>query len=188
MKGKLLFLLCAIGLFSGCAYHFQDRKNPLQKVGIEKIYVTSFKNRTYRPGVENLFTTAIIREIQKSRSFQLVNSEKEADAVLSGEVMAADTSLADQKAVVLNTELNEQVSVGTQFSASVTCDVRLTDTFGRVLFTRSETGAKIYPGATNIGDAGATNSLLNDSEQRLAIQFLASQMMASVYQRMIDIF
>jgi hypothetical protein len=57
-----------------------------------------------------------------------------------------------------------------------------------VVFTRTETGNKIYPGSTRFGEAGATGPLVNDSEQRLAVQFLASQMMASTYQRMIDIF
>lgn len=45
-----------------------------------------------------------------------------------------------------------------------------------------------HPGSAQKGDAGSTAPLVNDSEQRLAIQFLATQMMASVYQRMIDTF
>ncbi|MGZ3695202.1 MAG: LPS assembly lipoprotein LptE [Bdellovibrionota bacterium] len=184
---NLIILLCAMAL-GGCAYHFQDRKNPLQKMGVERIYVTSFKNHTYRPGIEQLFTTAMIREIQKSRSFTLVSSEADADATLSGDVLSADISVADSKGVILSTGPDVSVSVGTQFSAAVVCDIRLIDKFNRTLFRRSETGSKLYPGATNVGEAGATNSLINDSEQRLAIQFLASQMMASVYQRLIDIF
>ena len=49
---------------------------------------------------------------------------------------------------------------------------------------------KIYTGALRDqpDDSGATVPLINESEQRIAIQFLASQMMASVYQRMIDTF
>lgn len=188
MTKTLAMALCVIGLVSGCAYQFQGKKNPLQKVGIQKIYVTSFKNATYRPGVEQLFTTAIIREIQKSRSFTLVNSEKEADAVLSGEVKTADTSINTSVPVILNPAEGRSVNVGSEFAATITCEVKLTDNFGRVLFSRVESGQKVYPGSTNVGDAGATNSLVNDSEQRLAIQFLASQMMSSAYQRMIDTF
>lgn len=187
---KNLILLLCITALSGCAYHFQDRHNPLEKMGVEKIYITSFKNQTYRPGIEQLFTTAFIREVQKSRSFKLVNSAAEADAILSGEVKTADTSVSNSKGVDLSADpkVEAKVSVGTEFAASVTCDIRLIDQYKRVLFAHTETGTKIYPGATSLGDAGATNSLINDSEQRLAIQFLASQMMASAYQRMIDTF
>jgi hypothetical protein len=180
-------MLCVAAALHGCAYQFQGRKNPLQKIGIEKIYVVSFTNRTYRPGVEQLFTTAIIREIQKSGSFVLVNTEQAADAVLTGEVSAADATVSNTKSA-LKTADNRELRGASEFNAGVTCDVRLTDRTGRILFNRSESGSKVFPGAINSGDAGATNSLVNDSEQRLAIQFLASQMMASVYQRMIDIF
>lgn len=184
---KIIIALCVVLGVSGCAYQFQGRKNPLQKVGVEKIFVASFTNRTYRPGVEQLFTTAIIREIQKSGSFQVVNSQKEADAVLSGEVTAADSAVSNTK-LADKTADDRELRAASEFNATVTCDVRLVDRTGRTLFSRSESASKVYPGATNKGDAGATNSLVNDSEQRVAIQFLASQMMASVYQRMIDVF
>jgi hypothetical protein len=193
MRWLPTILLCAI-LLSGCAYHFQGKKNPLRDLGIQKIYVTSFVNKTYRPGVEQLFTTAMIREIQKSGSFQLVNSEKEADAMLSGQVSAVESYIATKVNVQIETpptgtkEVPRSVDAASEFISSVNCAVTLTDRFGRVIFTRIESANKNYPGSTRLGEAGATVPLVNDSEQRLTIQFLASQMMASAYQRMIDVF
>lgn len=183
----LILLLCAIG-FPSCAYQFQGNRNPLRELGIEKIYVTTFVNKSYRPGVEQLFTKAMIREIQKYNSFRLVNSEKEADAILSGQIVVPDSGAPTTKKVLINTTDKKEVDVVSEFTASVNCSITLTDRFGKVIFTRAEAASKNYPGSTRIGSAGATGPLVNDSEQRLAIQFLASQMMASAYQRMIDIF
>lgn len=185
--GRLLLLtICAITLFSSCGYQFQGRHNPLRELGVEKVYVAQFRNDTYRAGVEQLFSAAMIREIQKSRSFQLVSSEKEADAILTGVVTTADgnpTSFKSQKI-----DPNKTVDVASEYSAGVTCAIKLTDRNKRVIFGQTIGSTKLYPGSAEIGDKGATVSLVNESEQRLAIQFLASQMMASVHQRMIDTF
>jgi hypothetical protein len=194
---NLLFKMttCAIALvLCACGYHFQGRDNPLKELGVEKIYVAQFRNTTFRPGIEQLFSTAMIREIQKSRSFQLVNSEDQADAVLTGEVSGAEATLSSSKSVEISPGKN--VDVATEYNAGVNCLISLKDRQGRLIFSQSVNGNKIFPGATDIPrydlpgsrDAGATNSLVNDSEQRLAIQFLATEMMASVYQRMIDTF
>lgn len=196
MNLLLKITTCAMALLvlSACGYHFQGRDNPLKEMGVEKVYVAQFRNNTFRPGVEQLFSTAMIREIQKSRSFQLVNSEDQADAVLAGEVSIANATLSSSKSVEISPGKN--VDVATEYNSDVTCLITLTDRRQRVIFSQLVNGKKIFPGATDIPqanipglrDAGATNSLVNDSEQRLAIQFLASEMMASVYQRMIDTF
>jgi outer membrane lipopolysaccharide assembly protein LptE/RlpB len=186
MRRFLFLTICATLLLAqGCGYQFQGRQNPLNKLGIEKIYVQQFRNRTYRPGVEQLFSTAMVREIQKSRSFRLVESEKEADAVLSGEVSSAEANPSSTRSESIG---GKSLDVATEFNSSVTCNVTLTDSSGRAIFSQGISGSKIYPGSARTGDAGSTNALVNESEQRLAIQFLASQMMASVYQRMIDTF
>lgn len=184
--GRILVLaICAI-LLSACGYQFQGRHNPLKDLGVERIYVSQFRNQTYRPGVEQLFSTAMIREIQKSRSFLLVSSEKEADAILSGVVTTADGGASSTKSQLIDAK--KSVDVATEYRATVICNINLVDRTGRPIFAQSISSDKIYPGASSIGDEGSTNSLVNESEQRLAIQFLASQMMSSVYQRMIDTF
>jgi len=177
--------LCAISI-TGCAYRFQGAHNPLRELGIRKIYVAGFRNGTFRPGIEHLFTTAMIREIGRAKAFELVNSEADADAVLSGKVTAADSVPGSTK--IYSVGVKGSVDMAVEYSAGVSCLVELRDRHKRMIFSQSVSDSKIHPGSAQKGDAGSTAPLVNDSEQRLAIQFLASQMMASAYQRMIDTF
>ncbi len=162
----------------------------MQELGIHKIYVSQFRNLTFRPGIEQLFTTAMVREIGRSRSFELVNNEKDADAVLSGVVSSMESSPSSTQTFKLPRTGQEprSVQIASEYSASVTCSIELQDHHGHQLFSQIVSGSKVHPGTASMGDAGATAPLVIDSEQRLAVQFLASQMMASVYQRMIDTF
>jgi hypothetical protein len=183
----LLRSVFAIAIFisNGCAYRLQGAHNPLRELGIQKIYVEGFRNATYRPGIEHLFTTAMIREIGRAKAFELVNEASQADAILTGTITGADSSPGSTKQIQIG---SSAVDVAAEYNASVVCAVELHDRRKRLVFSQSVSGSKIHPGSAQKGDAGATAPLINDSEQRLAIQFLASQMMASVYQRMIDTF
>jgi outer membrane lipopolysaccharide assembly protein LptE/RlpB len=192
MNRIILLALCASAFcLAACGYQFQGRRNPLHELGINRIYVEQFRNDTYRPGVEQLFSSAMIREIQKSRAFTLVNDKAKADAVMSGVISTATSIISSPRQVEIKNSAGQsvrQTDIAAEYNAQVQCDVRLTDPDGRVIFAQSASGNKIHPGSTDTGPAGATVSLVNESEQRLAIQFIASQMMASVYQRMIDNF
>lgn len=97
-------LLCAIAAFPGCAYQLQGARNPLKELGIQKIYVEGFRNSTYRPGIEHLFTTAMVREIGRAKAFDLVNSADQADAVLTGVVTAADSAPGSTKQLDVGTK------------------------------------------------------------------------------------
>jgi hypothetical protein len=177
-----LLILCSL---NGCGYSFQGTHNPLKEVGIERIYVKSFRNRSYRAGIEQMFTTAMIRELEKSQIFKIVSDEKQADAILMGQIDAANTSPTSTKGVSV---AGQDLQVSSEYSAGITCSVRLLDRFGRTIFAQSIGGSKIYSGTVLTGDQGSTAPLTNESEQRLAYQFLATQMMGSIYQRMVDIF
>lgn len=178
-------LLGGLGL-SGCGYTLQGTQNPLQKLGIETIFVKNFKNSTFRPGVEQMFTTAMIREIEKSKVFRLVNSAEKADAILSGEILSIDSAASATKS--LSVGERGDIQTGSEYSASVNCLVQLHERRGRIIFSQSTSGSKVYPGLALTGAKGSTVPLVNESEQRLALQYLSTQLMASVYQRMIDIF
>ncbi len=173
-------------ILTGCGYYLQGTKNPLKELGVEKIYVKEFKNKSYRPGVEQMFTNAIIREVAKAKAFTLVNNPKEADAILSGEISAADGSIIETKETTLLNGLTQQV--GSKYSAAVSCQVSLVSKTGRTIFSQSVSDSKVYPGSILTGNSGATVPLVNESEQRLAFQFLAQQEMATLYQSMINIF
>lgn len=182
----MLCIICV--LLSSCAYRFQGDKNPLKELGVEKIYIASFQNSTFRPGLEQLFSTAMVREFQKYRHFTLVGTQKEADAILDGSIVAVDAASNATKSFDLSAA--KKVNVASEYNASVSCEIVLRDRFGKVIFSQVVGSNKIYSSALgdSPSDSGATIPLVNESEQRIAIQFLASQMMASVYQRMIDTF
>jgi hypothetical protein len=187
MPRTWILALCAISfsMLPSCAYRLQGAHNPLTELGIQKIYVSGFRNQTFRPGIEQLFTSAMVREISRARAFELVNSESDADAVLSGIVTTAESTPGSTKVYKVGTR---DVDIAAEYNASVNCLISLHDRRQKLIFSQSVAGSKIHPGSAQVGDAGSTAPLVNDSGQRLAIQFLASQMMASVYQRMIDTF
>ncbi|HEY8279128.1 MAG TPA: LPS assembly lipoprotein LptE [Bdellovibrionota bacterium] len=192
MLSTRVLVFCApfLCLLSGCAYHFQGTSNPLSELGIRKIYVTEFRNKTYRPGIEQYFTTAMVREIARSRVLELVNSEKEADAVLNGEIVSAESVPGTTKVFTVgeSSPPARVMNIATDYSSSVSCSVTLLDRRGRAVFFQTINDSKVHPGFAKERDAGQTGPLVNDSEQRLSVQFLASLMMSSVYQRMIDTF
>lgn len=168
----------------------QGTRNPLQDFGIQKIYVENFKNNTYRAGIEQMFTTAMVRQIEGGRTFKIVNSRDSADAILNGTVNSAEAGITSTTQLSAGTAPGAKVlNVATQFSASVSCSVTLQEPGGKVIFTQSFSGNKNFTGAVwNNNDEGATVPLTNDSEQRIAYEFLSGQMMSSAYQRMIDLF
>jgi outer membrane lipopolysaccharide assembly protein LptE/RlpB len=187
MRRFLPLALCVISLLlAGCAgYEFQGTRNPLKDLGVHSIYVEQFRNQSFRPGLEQLFSVAMTQEIQKSGSFRLADSKETADAVLTGTISGADSNITSVRNLTVGTK---SLDVAAEFSAVVQCEVQLKDKDGRTIFTQSIAGNKVHPGATDTGVRGSTVPLINESSQRLAVQFIAAQMMASVYQRMIDTF
>ena len=178
--------LCIAPLFlTACGYQFQGEKNPFQELGIRRIYVTEFRNETFRPGIEHLFTSAMVRELEKSKIFVLVDSKSKADAILSGVVTEAATGPSSTTAITVR---GTDQQVAAQYNASITCGVSLTEVSGRPVFSHSVTRSKQYPGTALTGAEGATVPLLNESEERLAYQFLATSMMSNAYQNMVDLF
>lgn len=188
MSLSVIYRLSAICLFAltGCGYTLQGTRNPLAQVGIEKIYVKTFKNSTFRPGIEQMFTTAMIREFEKSQVFHLVTREEHADAILSGEIVRVDGLVSATKNV--NVGERGDLQAGTEYRAEANCLVQLHDRRGKLIFSQSVSSSKVYPGLAITGSRAATVPLVNESEQRLALQYLSTQLMSNVYQRMIDIF
>ena len=108
---------------------------------------------------------------------------------MKGQISQTDSSINATKNIPrITSGLDRDVDVATEYKASINCDINLVDRHGRLIFSQTMGGEKVHLGAAQTGDAGATAPLINDSEHRMAIQFLAAQMMASVYQRMVDTF
>jgi outer membrane lipopolysaccharide assembly protein LptE/RlpB len=185
MSPTRLCLWFAIILLPACGYQFQGETNPFHELGIRRIYIAEFRNKSFRPGLEHIFTSAMARELEKSKLFEIVDSPKNADAILSGIVNDASASVSSTSAITVR---GTEQQVAAQYSADISCAVALTEPNGRVVYSHSETGSKQAPGTVLSGSDGATVALLNESEQRLAYQFLAVQMMSNTYQSMVDLF
>lgn len=185
-KARLCLLLTSL-LLPSCGYQFQGETNPFRELGIRRIYITEFRNESFRPGIEHLFTSAMARELEKSKIFVIVDSKTKADAILSGVVTEASSSSSSTTAVPVR-GIDQQVTA--QYNANITCAVTLTELTGREIYSHTETASKQAPGTVLVGEhgQGATIPLLNESEERLAYQFLSTKMMSNTYQNMVDLF
>ena len=76
-----IFFFC----LHACGYHFAGHYSSLPPE-IKTIYIPLFANKTYEPGIENLFTNALIREFIKSNKVDVVRGE--AEGVISGEIIS----------------------------------------------------------------------------------------------------
>lgn len=177
-----LLLLC-VPFLQSCGYTFQSATNPLAKVGIKRIFVKNFRNDSYRPGIEHYFSNALAREIKRFGTFRLVSSPDQADAIFSGVVRQVDSAPAGDTTVG-----RRKISVATNLYSAVTVDTVLIDKDGQKIFGHTVTNSKIHTAAPFGDETGQTAHLINESEQRLAYRDISVEMMAEVYQRLVDVF
>ncbi|MDB6073040.1 MAG: hypothetical protein JWO89_680, partial [Verrucomicrobiaceae bacterium] len=92
MKRWLLSFCPLIVLsLTGCAgYQFNGAK-PAKLEGITKLYVPTFQNETLEPRLSVLVTNAVIKQIQASGSYQIVN-ESDSEATLKGTITTIERS------------------------------------------------------------------------------------------------
>ena len=188
----LLWTFTTLFLLPGCSYHFQELKNPFQKLGIKKIYIEQFKNNSFRPGLEYFFTKAFVEEVEKDKIFVTTQNAKEADAILSGKIHKIQIE-PFTNLVQIDADTNRPIA--TIFLASISCSIQLIDKEGREIFYKDIHSTKSYPSLLIknnrnelITQANVTASLVNESEQRIAAQFVAIRLMKEVYQSMVSLF
>jgi Lipopolysaccharide-assembly len=83
--------LAAIAIVaSGCGYHFAAEGSGLPPQA-KTIYVEKFGNRTSQTGINDEFMRFVEDEIANHKRLALVDSESEADLILSGEIVFVDS-------------------------------------------------------------------------------------------------
>jgi hypothetical protein len=104
LLSSLISLLCS----SGCGY---KPFSPI-KEDIKKIYIPTFKNSTYHPGVSAVVTDTLIREIILDGTFTLTDEEN-AQAMLIGDVTDFERSPAiyDEEENIIGGSLTIEVEV-----------------------------------------------------------------------------
>ena len=83
--------LLAAALTSSCGYHVAGRGNALPQEW-KVIAIPALKNKTSNYRIEQRFTQALVREMISRTNYHVVPEEKDADAVLEGEVSSLQTT------------------------------------------------------------------------------------------------
>ncbi len=196
-RGKSLFVSILSIVFciilTGCGYSLRGAKNPLHSLGIRKIHISNFRNNTYRPGIEYYFSKAMVQEVERYDAFEITNNPEEADAIISGSISGIQVS-----AVTKNVRIDGDTTaaIASSFNGSISCTVTMSNKHGREIFNVTFSGSKAFPASLVVEEtdneiirgSNDTTPLFNDSEQRLSIRFLATQLMADAYQKLTDIF
>lgn len=114
MKTHVLFLslLCLV-LSAGCGYRLARPSNPVLE-DVHTIAIPYFKNNSFEPGLEAIFTNAFVNEFVASRRLQVVGVEQ-AEVVLYGKIKeVSQDSIAynlDDKAREYRIRVNLSVSL-----------------------------------------------------------------------------
>ena len=142
-----------------CGYHRARLDNPLL-ASYHTIAVPYFKNKTFEPGAEKIFTDAFMQEFIKSGRLKIA-SEKDADVVLYGTVRnLKQESIAENE--------NDKTI---EYLLFMTLDLRLEErTTGKVLWTRK--------GMRHVEDYPIYDQdvQLSETSKRLALQKIAADL------------
>ncbi len=121
---------------AGCGYHFAAEGSGLPPQA-KTIYVERFGNRTRMTGINDVFMRYLEDEISIHKRLQIVDSESQADLMLSGDIL-----FADQLPIAFNA-----ASEPTLYTESISADATLVDehTHKVVWSTRGVSGSQNYP-------------------------------------------
>jgi outer membrane lipopolysaccharide assembly protein LptE/RlpB len=102
---------------SGCGYHFAAEGSGLPP-DAKTIYVEKFGNRTRQTGINDEFMRYVEDEIADRKRLQLVDSASDADLVLTGDIVYADSL-----PIAFNTAAEPTI-----YTQTINADASLTDT------------------------------------------------------------
>jgi outer membrane lipopolysaccharide assembly protein LptE/RlpB len=121
---RKLLLVCL--LLTGCGYHATGRGS--LPTSVHSIAVPAFANLTRTYKVDQLLTTAVVREFVTRTNYQISSNPSEADAVLKGTVTSAYVA-------PLTFDPSSRVTSGL---VTVNMRVSLSDRKGKVLFENNQ--------------------------------------------------
>ncbi len=94
----------------GCGYHFEAEGSGLPPQA-KTIYVEKFSNRTRQTGLNDEFMRYVDDEIADRKRLQLVDNESDADLILTGELIYADSAPIDYNTASEPTIYEQTISV-----------------------------------------------------------------------------
>jgi hypothetical protein len=99
-----VFLLAALlSAVWGCGYAFAPQGDHIDR-SIRTIYVEPFGNKTAQAEAENLIRQAFIDQILQNTRFRVVPEMEQADAIVSGNVLAINTIAVSYRKSILAAE------------------------------------------------------------------------------------
>ncbi|MFI4874311.1 MAG: LPS assembly lipoprotein LptE [Blastopirellula sp. JB062] len=119
---RLIWTPLLLMLFSGGCACYQIGARTLYRPDIQSVYVPMFVSESFRPGLGERLTEAVVNEIEATTPFKVVSQEM-ADSTLSGEL------IGDQKSVIAENGLDEARII----QANLTVVYRWTDSRGNPL-------------------------------------------------------
>ncbi len=138
-------------LLPGCGYQMVGKETHVPP-GLTSVAIPTFKNQTFEPGVEILFTQAFLREFIQDRRVNVV-SRAEASSVLEGVV----------KYFRFFSVSYDKSGFALEYQTDVIVDITLKDREGKVLWQEKDFSESAWFRASSSG-------LLNEANKQLAIQ------------------
>lgn len=170
---RRLGVVCVAGIMfylvaMGCGYHRAGTNNP-QLDGISSIAIPYFKNKTFEPEAERIFTHAFVNEFIKSRRLQVV-SEPEADLVLRGTL----------KKIIEDTIAYNRDDKALEYRMDVVLDIQLERRVtGEVLWKRKNMRhSEEFPVGVDI--------VLSEAAKRAALERLAADLAERIHDSIIQ--
>ena len=111
LTAVLIVIAAVIVFFSGCARYMVGNRT-LYPPDIQTVYVPMFDSRSYRRGIGEQLTEAVVKEIELRTPFKVVNTP-DADSVLSG------TLMQDIKGVLVKPPTDEQRLIQLNYKVQV---------------------------------------------------------------------
>ena len=188
-------LIVAFALFcSACGYGFRSRSNPWADKGVTKVYVQTLTNNTLSAGVEVPFTSALVKEFARGGRLKLVSNEADADAVIEGSVDSFGSTANSTTTVSALAPADPQAQgltdavIAVEYVVNASITVRLVKRHGGRLWEQQFSRPKVYPAGNRFGLQGSTASLINSSQEAIALDEIAEFIASDVHDTMLEAF
>jgi len=154
----------------GCGYSLEGKRTSLPQE-IRTIAIPTIVNHTLEAGIENVFTTALIREFNLDGRLRVLRS-KQADSILAGSIEDFSIVSISYDTAGLVLEYRAQVTLGLTF--------RRVDT-GEILWAN--------PNLREIEEYRANSDVLtNEARQREAIEEIARELAERIHDLIVERF
>lgn len=193
-------LLWAAWTLAGCGYVFKGTRinEKLEAEKVETIFVETFRNDSYRPGIESTVYNQMLKALTYATSLRVVNRLEDADAVLKGVVASADssvqtTALSKDTFPKGTSTYRDKVSIASAYVASLSASFTLVRTRrnggkGDVLWGGGFARARPYPGNNYMGIFGSTSHLINETEFDRALAEAAADLAVDATENLFSAF